>query len=863
MNPSTTRPTGRFIRGRGRGGGAYRPYFYFRRNGRTIPAGGGGNTNAAARANFSGCRGQGRGATHNNYYTHPPNVILDSTFLRPECYAAPDDSHQAVQSYRADMPLPCPGWYLYFPQEPYKEESTLAQRIKAVEEHYTKNQNSYDLKQIQQDKWFKLDAIHVCDDKVLINVWPQLKEDMLERAQRTLATFAVAMHKVLTMDAVNSATSQQACDKNVYVPRCTLPRKIYVRPHGFAEINLISDLDRSLLGSLCTVRGVVSAIGIVEAAASWIAYQCPRCKQEQSMKQNGFYISRPYNCKKEGCRAKKNFIEQRSSPFTRITPQQIVQLQESNIQAPLDREFDSSNTLDVELRYDLVDTLVTGEEVIICGVIKIRTLDDEQNTNPSSSVYTSQIYMKAVSIHKAKHSGHIFTQRDMDAISMINSEPDSFKLLSHSVAPELHGEEIVKAGVLLSLFGGAGSQIHDEAEINVLLVGDPGIGKSHLLEMCAKISDRGTYLSGKHWSPATQSLTSALQGRTSHILTSGALTISKTGHCAIDDIDRLAPQQDILLQIMQSKIVSLPFHNLYATMSMPTSLIAAANSLHGHYDHSRPLTENSRLSTALLQHFHLVFLLLDKSNKDLDTSLTDHIKAIHDGIKKNTAIAERFDRKPKTNNSMNLSVNDDELDDEQYDLSVRLKLKIDICGEEELDLLPPILLKKFIAYARQRLRPLLNDEAAEALKSFYMSLRDKTGEEQRCNVTTSHLAGLICLSQARARVDFAEVVTKLHVRDVLCIVRHSIADTTLSDYVDRNPATTTAPTSQRGTVKKFIQMLELRAKALGRCMFNYDEIKDMAGQAGIACGVSNLVEIANLQGYLLKKGPNVYEVMID
>ncbi|XP_039970458.1 DNA replication licensing factor REC isoform X1 [Bactrocera tryoni] len=863
MNPPPARPTGRFIRGRGRGGGAYRPYFYFRRNGRTIPAGGRGNTDAPARANYSGCRGQRRGAMQNNYFTHPPNVVLDSSFLRPECYAAPDDIQNTVQSFRADMPPYCPGWHLYFPQDPYNETSELANRIKAVEEYFIKNQETYVFKKIQHEKYFNLEAIHVCGDKALTTVWPKLKEDMLERTSRTLATFAVAMHKAVTMSAVNSATSQLASSSTAYVPRCTLPRKIYVRPNGFAEINLISHLNRTMIGNLCSVRGAVSAIGIVEAAATWIAYKCPRCGQEQAMRQTGFYISRPHSCKREGCLAKKNFIEQRSSPYTRITPQQIIQLQEANLQAPIDREYDSSSMLDVELRYDLVDTLVAGDEVIICGIIKIRTLDDEQNANPRSSVTTSKIYMKAVSIKKVKHLGHTFTQRDMDAISMINSEPDSFKLLSHSVAPELHGQEIVKAGILLSLFGGAGSQIHEESEINVLLVGDPGIGKSHLLEMSAKISEKGTFLSGKHWSPATQSLTTALQGRTNHILSSGALTISKTGHCAIDDIDRLASQQDALVQIMQSKMVSLPFSNLYATIAMPTSVIAAANPLRGHYDHSRLLTDNTRLSSALLQQFHLVFLLLDKSNKDLDTSLTDHIRAMHDGIKKNAAIAQRFDRKPKTNNSMNLSLGDEELDDEQYDLSARLKLKYDDFKEEELDLLPPILLKKFIAYARQQLRPLLNAEAAEALKTFYMSLRDKVDEEQSYSVSTSHLEGLIRLAQARARVDFSEEVTRLHVRDVLCIVRHSIADTALSDYVDRNPATATASTSQRGTVKKFIQMLQLRSSALGRRIFDYDEIKDMAGRAGISCGVSNLVEMVNLQGYLLKKGPNMYEVMTD
>ncbi|XP_053969260.1 DNA replication licensing factor REC [Anastrepha ludens] len=868
MNPPASRPPGRFIRGRGRGGGAYRPYFYFRRHGRTIPAGGRGGFrgtgNMPKASTAGGWRGRRRaGQQNDNSLTHPPDIRLDSSFLRPECYAAPEDAQHAVQNIPANMPLQCPGWHLYFPHESYNETSELANRIKAIEEHYTRHEAVYDFKQIQFEKFFMLEANKVCGDEVLMKAWPQIKQDILIHTQRALATFGAAMHKVVTVAAVERTTSQLTCSTNVYVPRCTLPRKIYVRPVGFQEVNLMSDLNSSLVDSLCSVRGIVYAIGAVEATASWIAFKCSRCGQEQTLRQSGFYITRPYNCKRDGCLAKRNFIEQRSSPFTRITPLQIVELQESNLQSPVYLEFEAPPALNVELRYDLVDSLVSGQDVIITGILKMRSLIDEQNTYPNSSASTGEIYMKACSIQDAMHFGHNFTQRDMDAISMINSEPDSFKLLAHSVAPELHGEELVKAGVLLALFGGSGSQMHNESEINVLLVGDPGIGKSHLLEMSTNVSQRGTLFSGKRCSPATQSLATAIQGRSNHIINSGALVTSNTGHCAIDDLDRLASQQDSLLQIMQSKTVALPFHNLYVTITAPTSIIAAANSLRGHYDRSRLLTENTRLSTTLLQQFHLVFLLLDKSNKDLDTSLTEHIRAIHDGIKKSSTIAARFAMKPKSNNSMNFSLTDEEIDDENYDLSNRLKLKNQDFEEEELDLLPPILMKKFIAYARQHVRPLLNSEAAEALKTFYMGLREKGYEENRCAVSTSHLEGLIRLSQARARVDFSVEVTNAHVRDVLCIVRHSIADTATSNYIDTNPATASAATSQRGTVKKFIQMFQMRSSALGRRIFDFDELKDMATRAGISCGVSNLVEVVNLQGYLLKKGPNMYEVMAD
>ncbi|KAI8129253.1 DNA replication licensing factor REC [Lucilia cuprina] len=136
-----------------------------------------------------------------------------------------------------------------------------------------------------------------------------------------------------------------------------------------------------------------------------------------------------------------------------------------------------------------------------------------------------------------------------------------------------------------------------------------------------------------------------------------------------------------------------------------------------------------------------------------------------------------------------------------------------------------------------------------------------------------HLAGLMRLCQARARIDFSSEVTIAHVRDIISMVRQSNADMAVGDYVDTNPAS--ALTSGRigggggggsgsqANLRKFIQMLQMRSSALARRIFDFDELKDMARRVGIHCGVTNLIDIVNLQGILLKKGPNMYEVMMD
>lgn len=182
----------------------------------------------------------------------------------------------------------------------------------------------------------------------------------------------------------------------------------------------------------------------------------------------------------------------RSSPFTRITPKQIIRLTETRLDVLYDIDHEDSNCIDVELKYELVDSICLGQEIVVTGALKMRPLQDEQLCDKATSSKRSmQIFLKAISIVDGKLCKYKFTENDLEAITTINSQEDSFKLLVHSIAPEVHGHEIIKAGVLLSLIAGAGSQVHDEEEINVLLVGDPGVGKSNIIQQCYKISEKG------------------------------------------------------------------------------------------------------------------------------------------------------------------------------------------------------------------------------------------------------------------------------------------------------------------------------------------------------------------------------------
>ena len=72
-----------------------------------------------------------------------------------------------------------------------------------------------------------------------------------------------------------------------------------------------------------------------------------------------------------------------------------------------------------------------------------------------------------------------------------------FKHLVHALNPAIFGQELAKAAIILALVGGVrkhvghASKVPIRGDIHVLLVGDPGLGKSQLLQVswASKLSD--------------------------------------------------------------------------------------------------------------------------------------------------------------------------------------------------------------------------------------------------------------------------------------------------------------------------------------------------------------------------------------
>jgi len=571
----------------------------------------------------------------------------------------------------------------------------------------------------------------------------------------------------------------------------------------------IKNIRSSHINNFFIVEGIVRQSSDVRPQVTLAKFECPSCGNSISIPQLDTKFKEPSRC---SCGRRGKF---------RLLSKDLVDVQRLIIEeSPESLEGgEQPKRMAVFVKEDLVEPKMEkkttpGTKIRVYGVIKEVPLISK--TGGQSTRYDLMIDCNYIEPIEESFDEIDINEEDQTKIIELSRDPLLYDKLINSVAPSIYGHLDIKEAMILQLFGGV-RKIKDDGtktrgDLHMLLVGDPGTGKSQILQFITKIAPKARFISGKGATSAgiTASIVKDefLRG---WALEAGAMVLANKGIAIIDELDKMGSEdRSALHEAMEQQQITINKANIQATLRAETTVLAAANPRLGRFDPYQPIAAQIDLPPTLINRFDLIFPIRDMPNRDIDDKIATHVLAMH---KSPTSIGSPIE---------------------------------------------PKLLKKYLSYSKQRVFPKLSNPAIEEIKSFYVGLRNSGQADEGIKaipISARQLEALVRLAEASARARLSDIVTKEDSQRAIRLLKHCLMQVGF-DYetgridIDRIYTGITASTrSKIAVIREIITDIEGK----GNKTISIDEIVGEATKRGIdTSSVEEVVDRMKKEGLIFE-----------
>lgn len=577
---------------------------------------------------------------------------------------------------------------------------------------------------------------------------PESQRSRTENAHSAFGDLASQMPPALDSQATTAALATTALGVEDALPRLLTRRyELVVIPRASSDAVPLRQVRAHFIGRLLRVRGIVTRVTEVKPLLIVATYNCDSCGLEAYQEVTARQFMPMLQCPSAACKMSKQpgklNLQTRGSKFIKF---QETKLQELASEVPIGHV---PRTVTVYLTGERTRSCTPGDLITVDGVFLPAPNQGFRAMRSGQLVSDTYVQAMAVSQQKKSYSEYVAPSNRASSSERVarfwQSTDEPYKVLSSSIAPEIFGMEDVKKALLLQMVGGVTRNMEDgmriRGDINICLMGDPGVAKSQLLKHISSVAPRAVYTSGKGSSGV--GLTAAVlrdPNTKEFVLEGGSLVMADMGICCIDEFDKMEESDRTAIhEVMEQQTISIAKAGITTTLNARTSILAAANPAWGRYNPRKTPAENINLPAALLSRFDLMFLLLDEPDAMKDRQLAEHITHVH-----------RFDSHPSL-------------------------------GFQALE---PDFIREYVATAKLK-TPAIPRDLRDFIVSAYVGMRhlgrtvDSFGmtaatESEDFGFTTARtLLAILRLSQALARIRFADQVGQGDVEEAIRLMDRS------------------------------------------------------------------------------------------